>query len=84
LDAATFRAVVVEVGAGNPVCARTAWAGGGAHFVALFGYTEGGGPVAVDTVSVGDPWYGNSDVPYLEFRDRYRGSGTWTHSYICR
>jgi hypothetical protein len=80
----TFAAVIVEIDGGRPLCARTRWVGGGAHFVALFGYNGAGGPSGVDLVSVGDPGYGNSDVSYAEFRDGYRGSGTWTHSYICR
>jgi hypothetical protein len=79
-----FSALRVEVDDGNPLCARIAWDGGGAHFVAIFGYTEGGAPPAAVLVSVADPWYGNSDVPYSVFRERYRGSGTWTHSYICQ
>ncbi|SOD03873.1 Papain-like cysteine protease AvrRpt2 [bacterium JGI 053] len=82
--AASFATVRVEVDQGNPFCARIAWNQGGAHFVAIFGYTEGGVTADAGLVSVADPWYGNSDVAYTEFRERYRGSGTWTHSYICQ
>ena len=80
----TFPGVSAEVHLGNPLGARIAWEEGGAHFVAIFGYTDGDGSTAAGFVSVGDPWYGNSDVSYPEFCKRYRGSGTWTHSYICQ
>jgi len=80
----TLAAVMVEINGGRPLCARIRWVGGGAHFVAVFGYNAAGRSSGADLVSVGDPWYGNSDISYAEFRDAYRGSGTWTHSYICR
>lgn len=82
--ASSFQAVATEVDRGNPLCARVAWDQGGAHFVAVSGYSGGGVRRATGVVSVADPWYGNSDVPYSEFRERYRGSGAWTHSYICQ
>lgn len=79
----TFSEVMQSIDAGDPLCARIGWLHGGAHFVTLYGYGRGTNPEDPGVVSVGDPWYGNSDVPYLEFRDRYLETGTWTHSYLC-
>jgi hypothetical protein len=30
---------------------------------------------------VADPWYGDSDVTYDTFLNRYQGAGTWNVSY---
>jgi hypothetical protein len=73
---ATFAQVQAEVDGGRPLCARTAWSGGGAHFLAIIGYRSLGQMLAVD-----DPWYGKSDVSYTTFLTSYQGSGSWTHSY---
>lgn len=40
-------------------------------------YNSGG----VDYVSVADPWYGTSEVPYDTFRNNYQGSGLWDATY---
>ena len=55
-----------------------AWQGGGGHIAALRGRSVING---VDYVSVADPWYGDSDVTYDVFRNRYQGNGTWNVSY---
>ena len=75
---ATFTEMYDEVRRGRPVGARTAWAGGGAHFLAIIG-SVGGGFLAVD-----DPIYAKSDVSDSAFRTMYQGSGTWTHTYYTR
>jgi Papain-like cysteine protease AvrRpt2 len=67
-----------EIVAGRPVCARTAWSGGGAHFVAIAGFIEG------DLIEVHDPISGVSNVDYDVFVTSYQGSGSWTHSYFTR
>ena len=59
--------------------ARTAWSGGGAHFLAIIGYR-----LRNDMLAVDDPWYGKSDVAYATFNSSYQGSGSWTHSYFTR
>ena len=79
----TFAEIVQSIDARDPLCVRIAWVQGGAHFVALYGYGEGTGAGDPTVVSVSDPRYGNSDVPYSEFRDRYRETGEWTHAYLC-
>ena len=35
-------------------------------------------------ISIADPWYGNSVVPYAPFPSGYQGGGTWTDSYTTR
>jgi len=67
-----------EIRAGRPVCARTAWSGGGAHFVAITGFIEG------DLIEVDDPISGVSNVDYDVFLTAYLNSGTWTHTYFTR
>jgi len=72
----------VQIGAemtnSAPVGVNIAWSGGGGHIVAVRGRSVSGG---VEHVSVSDPWYGDSDVTYDAFANRYQGSGSWTVSY---
>lgn len=74
----TLATIRGEVDGGRPLCLRTAWAGGGAHFLAAIGYSPG------DIVHVDDPIYGPSDVAFATLTNAYQGSGTWTHSYFTR
>jgi len=73
---ATFAAVEGEVDGGRPLCLRTAWSGGGAHFLAIIGYR-----ILQNMLAVDDPFYGKSDVSYTTFLTAYQGSGSWTHTY---
>src|SRR6185437_16381167 len=68
----------VQIANKAPVVCNISWAGGGGHIPALRGRSLVNG---VDHVSVGDPWYGDSDYVYNTFRTAYQGSGTWDHSY---
>ena len=67
-----------EIRAGRPLCARTAWSGGGAHFVAITGFA------ANDIIEIDDPIFGVSDVDYDVFVSSYQGTGSWTHSYFTQ
>jgi hypothetical protein len=78
-SSSTFAAVQAEIDAGRPLCARTAWSGGGAHFLAIIGYR-----ILQEMLAVDDPWYGKSDVSYATFGSSYQGSGSWTHSYFTQ
>jgi len=76
-----------EMGQGRPVGIRTAWAGGGAHFLALRGrYTlwDANQQAYINWVSVSDPWYGDSEVLYSTFLNSYQGSGTWAQTYTTK
>jgi len=70
-------AVKAEVEAGRPLGCRTAWSGGGAHFVFIEGFLEG----SPQMVAVDDPAGGQSDVNFETFKTAYSGSGSWTHTY---
>jgi Papain-like cysteine protease AvrRpt2 len=79
-SAAAFQSVDVEIDPGRPVGIRVAWAGGGAHFLAIIGYLED----VENYVAVDDPIYGKSDLTYDTLRTNYQGSGTWTHTYYTQ
>jgi hypothetical protein len=82
--ASSFETITHEIDTGNPLCVRAAWGDGTAHFVALVGYLKAGGELPERFVRVADPLYGDSEATYAGFRDAYRGTGTWTHSYRCK
>src|SRR5262245_51995257 len=66
-----------EIDSGRPLGCRTAWSGGGAHFICIEGYLD----APTKMVAVDDPIYGQSDVNLTTFLTMYQGSGSWTHSY---
>jgi Papain-like cysteine protease AvrRpt2 len=70
--------VFTEICAGRPLGVRIAWSGGGAHFVMCIGDDNAG------TVTVADPFYGTSTIPFGTLQSGYQGSGTWTHSYFTQ
>ncbi len=71
---ATMSQVESEINGGRPLCFRIAWNAGGAHFIAIYGYSG-------ENINLGDPWYGNSIQPYSTLTSTYHGGGTWTGSY---
>lgn len=75
----TFSQIQGEINNGRPLGVRTAWSGGGAHFLAIIGYRLFNNMLAVD-----DPFYGKSDVGLTTFTSSYQASGSWTHSYFTR
>lgn len=81
VSALTSAQVGAELANSTPIGLNTAWAGGGGHILVVRGRFLLDG---VEYVSVADPWYGDSDVSYDTFRNRYQGSGTWTHTYKTR
>jgi hypothetical protein len=70
--------VHTEINGQHPVGVRIGWQDGGGHFVVVDGYSGADGR----TVSVRDPWYGSSELPYDKFATSYQGSGRWTHTYL--
>jgi hypothetical protein len=68
--------IASEIAGGRPLGVRQAWDGGGAHFIMVSGGS--------DWVVVHDPWYGPSYVPYATLVRGYKGSGTWTNTYLTR
>ena len=78
----TLSDVEHELNAGRPVGVRIGWAGGGGHFVVLDGSADPGtGP---GFLTVQDPIFGKSRMPYSAFRNTYHGNGSWTHTYYTR
>jgi hypothetical protein len=79
INGTTTRQVINDhIRAGRPICARTAWSGGGAHFVAITGFVAG------DLIEIDDPISGVSEVDYDTFVTAYQGSGSWTHTYFIK
>lgn len=70
-----------EIAGDRPLGARVAWAGGGAHFIAIGGWLmDIAGQAFLD---IHDPFYGESQVSLQAFNHSYRSPGdTWTHSYF--
>jgi Papain-like cysteine protease AvrRpt2 len=80
---ATPAEVLEELEAGRPLCVRTVWRDGGAHFVAIVGYwpdTEETGTLALE-----DPFWGASEYSYAGFADHYQLlGGRWTDTYYTK
>jgi Papain-like cysteine protease AvrRpt2 len=78
---ATPDEVLEELAAGRPLCARTVWRDGGAHFVTIVGYrpdTEETGTLVVD-----DPFWGRSEHSYDGFAEHYQlFGGKWSDTYF--
>ncbi len=81
--ALTLDEVRQQIHAGVPVGVRIGWRGGGGHFVlitAVFDEPEG---EVQSWLRVADPLdQAASYITWQTLRDRYKGSGRWTHSYI--
>jgi hypothetical protein len=71
-----------EITADRPVCARIAWDGGGAHFVAIDGCTQFNS--GEQQLHVQDPKYGPSFVSYGEMVSGYRYEGEWTDTFLLK
>ena len=78
LGAFLFDAVKQQVDNGRVVTARIKWAEGGTHFVCIDGYIEAG---PQQLVSVKDPFYEPSTIPYETLKSAYLNRGAWTDSY---
>ena len=66
-----------EIDQCRPFCLRIGWNGGGGHFVTVYGYSR-------RSLTIGDPFYGNSVVTYATFPGSYQGGGTWTDNYTTK
>lgn len=79
--ATTWEMIKAEIQAGRPVGVRTAWSGGGAHFLVIYGVQSLG---LTKYFMVDDPIYGKSVYTVANFKTAYRGSGSWTHTYYTK
>jgi len=76
----SFDLVKQQIDSGRPLVAQILWNGGGnAHFVCVDGYNNAG---AAPRLSIKDPIYGPSTVPYDVLVSSYQGSGLWNASYV--
>ena len=76
---ATRSRIKSDIRAGRPVCTRVAWAGGGAHFMAITGYDDD--PINGLSITIQDSVYGTSELSYADYPALYHGGGSWTHTY---
>ena len=61
------------------VAAHITWNDGTSHFACIDGYNAAG---ATPLLSIQDPWYGPSIVPYDAFHSNYQGiGGRWDESH---
>ncbi|MFE2752663.1 papain-like cysteine protease family protein [Actinosynnema sp. NPDC059335] len=82
-DSLTTVQLGAELAKSAPVVVNIAWRDQngfiwGGHIVAVRGRSVRDG---VEWVSVGDPWSGDLDMTYDNFRNRYQNSGLWNVSY---
>ena len=80
---ATPSEVLEELEAGRPICVRTVWPGGGAHFVAIVGsWLDAGG---ASMLALDDPFWGRSEYSYDRFATHYQLlGGSWNDTYYTR
>jgi hypothetical protein len=76
-----FQRVRDEIDAGRVVGARVGWAGGGGHFMVIYGYSVVAGEEFFD---IDDPIYGQSHLSVADFTDAYIGTGSWTDTYFTK
>lgn len=77
-NALPFTDVSSQINSSRPLGCRIGWFGGGGHFVAIDG-CDPSSPAQLLTIK--DPFYGTSVVPYNTFATAYQGAGSWTSSY---
>ncbi len=76
-----FQNIAQQISNGHPVACRIGWQNGGGHFIVIYGINQND---PNQWLEIADPMYGNSNYPYDQFRNSYRGSGKWTHSYLTK
>jgi hypothetical protein len=80
-----YTTVENEINNNAPLGVRIGWSGGGGHFIALTGYFYLDFLFFIlEFVTVDDPWYGRSIIPYAGVVSGYQGSGSWTDSYFTQ
>jgi len=80
--------IIQEIDARRPLIALIQWNGGGSHYVMIHGYntdtTVPGSVAPSTTISIADPWYGDTVIALADFPARYKTGGTWSKSYTTR
>jgi hypothetical protein len=80
--AASFADIQAGIGSDRPLCCRVAWSGGGAHFMAISGWSID--PAGIRYVDVEDPGSGSQVLKtYADLCHAFNVQGdAWTHSYF--
>ena len=76
--------VISQIQLGNPVVMRCAWTLGGAHFIAISGYSHPASDPSQITITIKDSIYGERTMLLSDFPFHYHGGGTWTHTYLTK
>jgi Papain-like cysteine protease AvrRpt2 len=77
--------IQTQINMGRPVCVRVAWTGGGAHFLAITGYSYPNTSSPSNfTIYLQDPIYGSSSMLLSNFPSKYHGGGTWTTTFLTQ
>jgi len=76
--------IEVQINMGRPVCVRVAWTHGGAHFLAMTGYSYPDDAPSTVTIYLQDSIYGSSSMLLTDFPSQYHGVGTSTHTYLTQ
>jgi hypothetical protein len=80
---ATPSEVFEELGADRPICVRTVWPHGGAHFLAIVGCWYDSGDALM--LAVADPFWGRSEYSYERFSKHYQLlGGRWNDTYYTK
>jgi Papain-like cysteine protease AvrRpt2 len=74
--------IIEELRKDRPICVRTVWLDGGAHFVVIVGcWTEAN----VTWLALDDPFWGRSEYCYDAFANHYElPGGRWVDTYYTR
>jgi hypothetical protein len=76
-----FPDLIAQLNLSRPIGCRIGWFGGGGHFVAIDG-CDPSSPNQILTIK--DPIYGTSVLPYNTFATAYQSAGSWTTSYLTQ
>jgi hypothetical protein len=76
VGAKTLEEIADDIENGRPIACRIEWRGGGSHFVVISGCDVSRGTVTVD-----DPWSGESVVSHEVLCTSYQGLGGWTQYF---
>ena len=71
-----------QIDLGHPVCALVNWEAGGAHFMAITGYSYPQSDPSQMTITIEDSIYGPSVHELADFPKDYQSGGTWTYVYL--
>ena len=76
-----FETIQSQIHSGRPVCARIGWFNeDSGHLVMITGYSVSNS--GEQWLDISDPYYEDSTVPYVDFKNAYLAAGEWTDTYL--